>query len=225
VDEERRLYPRDGFAAHLIGYVGEVSEEMLNNPKYAYYEPGDVVGKAGVEQTYDELLRGQDGSMDVVVDSHGREVGRRAFNWRRRAGSEADGGYRYTARGGAGAGFGEWSGDGDGPAERRDSGAGFASELRPECICGEDWAVGLEQADYRPESPADEQGDSGSAGAGVYVQDDHVGGWIAGRDCAEPQGELLGWRDFLRALFQVRPSSRIAEHPRGDSGVLRYVFL
>ena len=75
IDEERRLYPRDGFAAHLIGYVGEVSEDMLNDPRYAYYEPGDVVGKAGVEETYDQLLRGQDGSRDVIVDSHGREVG------------------------------------------------------------------------------------------------------------------------------------------------------
>jgi len=76
IDEERRLYPRDGFAAHLIGYVGEVSEEMLNNDsRYAAYEPGDVVGKAGVEFTYDGLLRGQDGSRDVIVDSHGREVG------------------------------------------------------------------------------------------------------------------------------------------------------
>jgi penicillin-binding protein 2 len=75
IDEERRLYPRDGFAAHLIGYVGEVSEDDLNNPRFAYYEPGDVVGKAGIEETYDELLRGQDGSREVVVDSHGREVG------------------------------------------------------------------------------------------------------------------------------------------------------
>jgi penicillin-binding protein 2 len=75
INEERRLYPRDGFAAHLIGYVGEVSEDMLNDPRYAAYEPGDVVGKAGVEQTYDQLLRGQDGSRDVIVDSHGREVG------------------------------------------------------------------------------------------------------------------------------------------------------
>jgi penicillin-binding protein 2 len=75
IDVERRLYPRDGFAAHLIGYVGEVSEDMLNDPRYAAYEPGDVVGKAGVEQTYDQLLRGQDGSRDVIVDSHGREVG------------------------------------------------------------------------------------------------------------------------------------------------------
>ncbi|HEY9126140.1 MAG TPA: penicillin-binding protein 2, partial [Acidobacteriaceae bacterium] len=79
IDEERRLYPADGFAAHLIGYVGELSEDDLNKPKYAFYEPGDVVGKAGVEETYDELLRGQDGSMDVIVDSHGREVGRRGI--------------------------------------------------------------------------------------------------------------------------------------------------
>ncbi len=76
VEEQRRLYPKDGFAAHLIGYVGEVSEEMLNNPQYAYYEPGDVVGKSGVEQSYDAILRGQDGSQDVIVDSHGREVGK-----------------------------------------------------------------------------------------------------------------------------------------------------
>ncbi|MGD0788692.1 MAG: penicillin-binding protein 2 [Terracidiphilus sp.] len=75
IDEERRLYPRDGFAAHLIGYVGEVSEEDLNQSRFAAYEPGDVVGKAGVEETYDQLLRGEDGSRDVIVDSHGREVG------------------------------------------------------------------------------------------------------------------------------------------------------
>ncbi|MGA2848049.1 MAG: penicillin-binding protein 2 [Terracidiphilus sp.] len=75
IDIERRLYPRDGYAAHLIGYVGEVSEDDLSNPRFAYYTPGDVVGKAGVEETYDQLLRGQDGSRDVIVDSHGREVG------------------------------------------------------------------------------------------------------------------------------------------------------
>ncbi len=75
IDEQRRLYPRNGFAANLIGYVGEVSDDMLNDPRFAYYEPGDVVGKSGVEQSYDQLLRGQDGSQDLIVDSHGREVG------------------------------------------------------------------------------------------------------------------------------------------------------
>lgn len=75
LDEQRRLYPRDGFMAHVIGYVGEVSEADLNQSKYAYYSPGDVVGKSGVEQSYDEVLRGVDGSRDVVVNSHGKEVG------------------------------------------------------------------------------------------------------------------------------------------------------
>ncbi|HEY4382311.1 MAG TPA: penicillin-binding protein 2 [Acidobacteriaceae bacterium] len=73
-DEQRRLYPRDGFAAHLIGYVGEVSEEDLNSSKFDFYEPGDMVGKSGVEETYDGLLRGTDGSRDVIVNSHGKEI-------------------------------------------------------------------------------------------------------------------------------------------------------
>ncbi|MGI4981017.1 MAG: penicillin-binding protein 2, partial [Janthinobacterium lividum] len=76
LEQQRRLYPRDGFAAHLIGYVGEISENDLKNPKYDFYEPGDVVGKSGVEETYDSILRGVDGSRDMVVNSHGREVGR-----------------------------------------------------------------------------------------------------------------------------------------------------
>lgn len=75
IEEERRLYPSNGFAAHLIGYVGEVSEEMLDDPRYAFYQPGDVVGRSGVEESYDPVLRGQDGSRDVIVDSHGRELG------------------------------------------------------------------------------------------------------------------------------------------------------
>jgi penicillin-binding protein 2 len=74
-DTQRRLYPRDGFAAHLIGYVGEISEEDLNSSKFDFYQPGDVVGKSGVEETYDSWLRGTDGSRDVVVNSHGKEVG------------------------------------------------------------------------------------------------------------------------------------------------------
>ena len=48
LDEQRRLYPPDGFAAHLIGYVGEVSEQMLaNDDRYSLYSPGDVVGRDG----------------------------------------------------------------------------------------------------------------------------------------------------------------------------------
>jgi penicillin-binding protein 2 len=72
----RRLYPLKGFMAHLIGYVGEVSEDMLNQPGFELYDPGDVVGKSGVELQYNHLLMGKNGSRRVVVDSHGREVGK-----------------------------------------------------------------------------------------------------------------------------------------------------
>jgi len=72
----RRLYPKDGFMAHLIGYVGEVSEDMLNSPKFDLYERGDIVGQSGVEQYYNEILMGKNGSRRVLVDSKGREKGK-----------------------------------------------------------------------------------------------------------------------------------------------------
>jgi len=72
----RRLYPLKGFMAHLIGYVGEVSEDMLNQPQFELYNPGDVVGKSGVELEYNGILMGKNGSRQVLVDSHGREVGK-----------------------------------------------------------------------------------------------------------------------------------------------------
>ncbi|HJT68569.1 MAG TPA: penicillin-binding protein 2 [Terriglobales bacterium] len=71
----RRLYPRKGFLAHLIGYVGEVSDEMLDQPQFELYKPGDVVGRSGVELEYNQLLMGENGSRQVVVNSHGKEVG------------------------------------------------------------------------------------------------------------------------------------------------------
>src|SRR5579872_3101742 len=72
----RRLYPKNGFLAHLIGYVGEVSDEDLNSPEYELYQPGAVVGKSGVEQFYNDILIGKDGSRRALVNSHGKEVGR-----------------------------------------------------------------------------------------------------------------------------------------------------
>lgn len=70
----RRLYPRNGFLAHLIGYVGEVSEDMLNQSQWEFYNPGDVVGKSGVELQYNQILMGKNGSRQVVVNSHGKEM-------------------------------------------------------------------------------------------------------------------------------------------------------
>src|SRR5437763_1268053 len=72
---QRRLYPKNGFLAHLIGYVGEVSDEDLNSPQFETYQPGAVVGKSGVEQFYNEILIGKDGSRRTLVNSHGKELG------------------------------------------------------------------------------------------------------------------------------------------------------
>jgi penicillin-binding protein 2 len=72
----RRLYPRKGFMAHLIGYVGEVTEDMLNQPQFEFYNPGDVVGVSGVEKQYNQALMGKNGSRRALVNSRGKEVGR-----------------------------------------------------------------------------------------------------------------------------------------------------
>src|SRR5271157_4724869 len=71
----RRLYPKNGFMAHVIGYVGQVSEEMLMQPQWELYNPGDIVGMSGVEQYYNDMLMGKNGSRQVLVNSRGKEVG------------------------------------------------------------------------------------------------------------------------------------------------------
>ncbi len=71
----RRRYPRGGFMAHVSGYVGEVSAEQIQNTN-GRYRPGDIVGKSGLENQYNERLMGTDGMRRVIVNSVGREVGR-----------------------------------------------------------------------------------------------------------------------------------------------------
>src|SRR5712692_2165209 len=73
IQDQRRLYPQGGLAAHAIGYVGEVSEQELNTPEFVKYFQGDIVGKAGLERQYNDTLIGIDGQRRVVVDSLGRE--------------------------------------------------------------------------------------------------------------------------------------------------------
>jgi penicillin-binding protein 2 len=70
-----RQYPQRVMGAHLFGYVTEASEADLARPEYAGAESGSMVGKAGVEQSYNRLLMGKDGDRLVVVNSRGREMG------------------------------------------------------------------------------------------------------------------------------------------------------
>lgn len=73
IHAQRRLYPQNGFAAHVIGYTGEISESELDAPEFAKYEPGSVVGKFGIEKQYNDILTGIDGQREVMVDNRGRE--------------------------------------------------------------------------------------------------------------------------------------------------------
>jgi penicillin-binding protein 2 len=73
VSSQSRLYPQQGLAAHVVGYVGEVSDQELNTTEFAKYSQGDKVGKDGLERQYNDLLMGIDGQKQVVVDSLGRD--------------------------------------------------------------------------------------------------------------------------------------------------------
>ncbi len=73
--QPRRLYHYGNTAAHLLGYVGEVSEQDLKNNVFPGARPGSLVGQSGVERSYNRILTGKDGERRVLVDSLGREVG------------------------------------------------------------------------------------------------------------------------------------------------------
>ncbi|MEO8076047.1 MAG: hypothetical protein ABI818_06940, partial [Acidobacteriota bacterium] len=69
-----RRYPKSDLAAHLFGYVGEVTEAQLQRPEYQGVESGTIVGQAGVELAYNKLLTGTEGTKQVIVNSVGREI-------------------------------------------------------------------------------------------------------------------------------------------------------
>jgi penicillin-binding protein 2 len=66
-----RNYPAGDEAAHVLGHTGEVSEEELETGPYKGLEPGEIVGKEGVEYTYDKYLRGKPGVSRYQVDASG----------------------------------------------------------------------------------------------------------------------------------------------------------
>ena len=73
IRSQRRLYPRDGLASHVVGYVSEISHDELDQEEFIFYEPGAEIGKAGIERQYNDILSGSNGSRLVEVDSLGRE--------------------------------------------------------------------------------------------------------------------------------------------------------
>lgn len=70
----KRRYPFGPIVAHALGYVSEITEEELENNRVPDARPGALVGRDGLERTYDAALRGRDGVRFIEVDALGRTV-------------------------------------------------------------------------------------------------------------------------------------------------------
>ncbi len=79
--EPERFYPHGDLASHVLGYIGEINEDELARLKDVGYEPGDQIGKKGVERIYDRILRGQNGGVEVQVDASGTQ--RKVLDYRK----------------------------------------------------------------------------------------------------------------------------------------------
>jgi len=67
-----RAYTYGTLASHLLGYLGEVSEEELGMDRYLDYNAGDYTGKSGIERNWEDFLHGIDGGRQIEVDARGR---------------------------------------------------------------------------------------------------------------------------------------------------------
>lgn len=71
--ESKRLYTIDGNMSHILGYSREINKKQIQTMG-DYYAPGDIVGYAGLEKTYENFLRGTKGIQFVAVNSTGQKV-------------------------------------------------------------------------------------------------------------------------------------------------------
>ncbi len=67
-----RDYPNGILASHLLGYLGEMSEKEADSDQYSEYNPGDYIGKSGIERSWEKELHGADGGRQLEVDALGR---------------------------------------------------------------------------------------------------------------------------------------------------------
>ncbi len=72
----QRVYPGGTLAAQVLGYTGQVSSQELKSLKGQGYQPGDQIGKSGIENAYEPQLRGTPGTRVVAVDRLGNVVGK-----------------------------------------------------------------------------------------------------------------------------------------------------
>jgi penicillin-binding protein 2 len=73
--EPKRFYPNGQLAAHILGYLQELSPRDIQSDLYPDRQLGDLIGRTGIEKQYDDLLEGTDGRVIEIVDSLGRRKG------------------------------------------------------------------------------------------------------------------------------------------------------
>ncbi|HEY3197461.1 MAG TPA: penicillin-binding protein 2 [Nitrospirales bacterium] len=71
--ESQRNYLHGLLASHLLGYVGEISQEQQDETAFTDLTMGTIVGKSGVEKSFDQVIRGRPGQKTIEVDARGAE--------------------------------------------------------------------------------------------------------------------------------------------------------
>lgn len=72
---EERIYPKGEAAAHLVGYIGNITEEILNDlDNKSEYGPNDKIGRRGIEQLYEGKLKGKRGAKILIQKDDGEEI-------------------------------------------------------------------------------------------------------------------------------------------------------
>lgn len=74
IDSEERIYPFGEATSHLIGYIQGISEEELEEKKDQGYNENSIIGKSGLEKTYEDRLRAINGAEIYIVDSNGKKI-------------------------------------------------------------------------------------------------------------------------------------------------------
>ncbi len=70
VEASVRDYPEGSMAAHILGYVGQINAEEIEDPSFKAYGPNDLVGRSGLEQVYEHYLHGKKGLEKFLVNSN-----------------------------------------------------------------------------------------------------------------------------------------------------------